>query len=236
VIVSYNAGTGESTVATASDFIGGLSGTITTAATFTVTVRAAADAVTEPAEYFLLELRRGGVSGTLVATASGVMSLLSDTNASYNFTAGTLTPNWGDSISFTHSFISGSHATNTVFYFKILNWNTDDFNTQEVTRVLKGTSTTQTIFTVSTKSSLSKTEQLNLALKQKEEALNLVLNNILDNSQVIKLKRLAKDQSLTELFSNYLSNELDNNDINKIFNDLVTFYNNNIVSNNILTN
>jgi hypothetical protein len=37
-----------------------------------------------------------------------------------------------------------------------MNWSTNDFNTQEVTRVLKGTSTTQTTFTVSTKSSLIK--------------------------------------------------------------------------------
>ena len=156
VIVSYDAGTGESTVATASDFIGGLSGTITTAATFTVTVRAAADAVTEPNERFLLELRRGGINGTLITSSGLAMTVLSDTNATYNFTASTTTPNWGDSINFNLQLSSGVHNTNTVFYFKIMNWSTNDFNTQEVTRVLKGTSTTQTTFTVSTKSSLIK--------------------------------------------------------------------------------
>jgi hypothetical protein len=164
-IVGYDAGTGETTTVDG-DFLEGNTGSFLVAGpatdkkTVTFTLRTNADTRTEPVEYYLLRLRRGNATtGELLAEQTMTMNVPSSSNASYSLTVSASTPspiNWGQSITFVTSVLSGSHAANTVYYYKIVGWSTDDFSTAEIQRVAKGTSTTNTSITVNTRSSFSK--------------------------------------------------------------------------------
>lgn len=165
-IAAYNGGTGESTIIGINDFLEGSTGSFlvpgpaATKKTVSLTLRPSADLTTEPVEFYLLRLRRGNaVTGEILAEQTQIMVVPSSSNASYSLDVSTSTPspiNWGQSITLVTRVLSGSHGTNTVYYYKIVGWSTDDFSTPEIQRVAKGTSTTNTSITINTRSSFSK--------------------------------------------------------------------------------
>lgn len=159
-LAAYDAGTGNTTILDTTDFVetsGSILAPAGTGNRFTVYVYGRDDARTEPNEFFKLSLRRGSTTGTVIAETLLVISITSTSNASYSISANNTSINWGSSVTFTVSRLSGTQGTNARFYVRTTNWDTNDFSTAQTQIITPGANSTT--FTVTTRSAGSTGKQ-----------------------------------------------------------------------------